>query len=98
MLKTPLFWVKRVILLKKRETTLIFFLKCRNQADMWVLWILNRTVNTGMKRRLRHLQPTIYDALDTLLNLPPGATKKQVLKAMENHIVDQVQLMGEYRR
>ena len=37
-------------------------------------------------------------ALDTLLNLSPGATKKQVLKAMETHIVDQVQLMGKYRR
>ncbi len=57
---------KRVILLKKRETTLIFFLKCRNQAGMWVLWILNRTLNTGMKRRLRHLQPTIYDVLECL--------------------------------
>jgi Raf kinase inhibitor-like YbhB/YbcL family protein len=37
-------------------------------------------------------------ALDTLLNLPPGATKKQVMKEMENHIVDQTQLMGKYRR
>jgi Raf kinase inhibitor-like YbhB/YbcL family protein len=37
-------------------------------------------------------------ALDTLLNLPSGATKKQLVKAMENHIVGQVQLMGKYRR
>jgi Raf kinase inhibitor-like YbhB/YbcL family protein len=37
-------------------------------------------------------------ALDTLLNLLPGATKKQLVKAMENHIVGQVQLMGKYRR
>jgi Raf kinase inhibitor-like YbhB/YbcL family protein len=37
-------------------------------------------------------------ALDTLLNLPPGATKKQLITAMENHIVDQAQLMGKYRR
>jgi Raf kinase inhibitor-like YbhB/YbcL family protein len=37
-------------------------------------------------------------ALDTLLNLSPGATKNQVLKAMENHVVDHVQLMGKYRR
>jgi len=37
-------------------------------------------------------------ALDTPLNLSPGATKNQVLKAMENHIIDQVQLMGKYRR
>jgi Raf kinase inhibitor-like YbhB/YbcL family protein len=37
-------------------------------------------------------------ALDTTLNLSPGATKKQVLKAMENHIIGQTQLMGKYRR
>jgi Raf kinase inhibitor-like YbhB/YbcL family protein len=37
-------------------------------------------------------------ALDTPLNLSSGATKKQVLKAMENHIIGQVQLMGKYKR
>jgi Raf kinase inhibitor-like YbhB/YbcL family protein len=37
-------------------------------------------------------------ALDTLLNLPPGATKKQLVNAMEKHIVGRVQLMGKYRR
>lgn len=37
-------------------------------------------------------------ALDITLNLSPGATKKQVLKAMENHIIGQAQLMGKYRR
>jgi Raf kinase inhibitor-like YbhB/YbcL family protein len=37
-------------------------------------------------------------ALDTTLNLPAGATKKQLLKAMENHIIDQTQLMGKYKR
>jgi Raf kinase inhibitor-like YbhB/YbcL family protein len=37
-------------------------------------------------------------ALDTQLSLSPGATKKQVLKAMENHIIGHVQLMGKYRR
>jgi hypothetical protein len=37
-------------------------------------------------------------ALDTLLNLSSGATKEQVLKAMENHIIGQAQLMGKYRR
>jgi len=36
--------------------------------------------------------------LDTTLNLSPGATKKQVLKAMENHIIGQAQVMGKYRR
>ena len=37
-------------------------------------------------------------AIDSLLNLSPGATKKQVLKAMENHIIGHVQLMGKYKR
>jgi len=37
-------------------------------------------------------------ALDTLLKLPPGATKQQVVKAMENHIIEHVQLMGKYKR
>lgn len=37
-------------------------------------------------------------ALDTKLNLPPGATRKQVVKAMNGHIVAAAQLVGEYRR
>lgn len=37
-------------------------------------------------------------ALDTLLDLKPGATKKDLLKAMEGHILAQAQLMGRYRR
>lgn len=37
-------------------------------------------------------------ALDTTLNLEPGATKDQLLKAMEGHIVAQGQLMGKYKR
>jgi Raf kinase inhibitor-like YbhB/YbcL family protein len=37
-------------------------------------------------------------ALDILLNMSPGATKNQVLKAMENHVADHVQLMGKYHR
>jgi Raf kinase inhibitor-like YbhB/YbcL family protein len=37
-------------------------------------------------------------ALDTLLNLSPGVTKKQLLNVMDNHIVGQTQLMGKYRR
>jgi len=37
-------------------------------------------------------------ALDTMLNLPPGATKQQLLKAMEGHILGQGQLMGKYKR
>ncbi len=37
-------------------------------------------------------------ALDKLLGLGPGATKGQVLKAMEGHVLDQGQLMGRYSR
>ena len=40
---------------------------------------------------------TLY-ALDTKLNLPPGATKYEVLQAMESHVLDQQQLIGKYRR
>jgi len=37
-------------------------------------------------------------ALDTTLDLEAGATKKDVLKAMQGHILAQGQLMGKYRR
>jgi len=37
-------------------------------------------------------------ALDTLLDLPAGARKAELLKAMEGHIVGQGQLMGKYKR
>jgi hypothetical protein len=37
-------------------------------------------------------------ALDSELNLKPGATKAQVLEAMEGHILAQGQLMGRYSR
>src|SRR5262249_12105772 len=37
-------------------------------------------------------------ALDSILNLDAGATKDQVLRAMEGHIVAQGQLMGKYAR
>src|SRR5205085_6956118 len=37
-------------------------------------------------------------ALDQELNLPPGATKDQLLKAMDTHILAQGQLMGRYAR
>ena len=37
-------------------------------------------------------------ALDAVLNLPAGATKSQLLKAMEGHILGQGQLMGKYKR
>ena len=37
-------------------------------------------------------------ALDTMLDLEPGASKKKVLKAMEGHILAQGELMGKYKR
>jgi Raf kinase inhibitor-like YbhB/YbcL family protein len=37
-------------------------------------------------------------ALDTMLDLRPGATKAQVLQAMKGHILAEAQLMGKYQR
>ncbi len=37
-------------------------------------------------------------ALDTSLNLEPGATKKDVLKAIQGHILGTAELMGTYRK
>jgi len=37
-------------------------------------------------------------ALDTMLNLPAGATKRELLRAMEGHILVEGQLMGRYGR
>jgi Raf kinase inhibitor-like YbhB/YbcL family protein len=37
-------------------------------------------------------------ALDTMLNLKPGATKKDVEAAMNGHVIAEGQLMGTYQR
>ncbi|MBI4079622.1 YbhB/YbcL family Raf kinase inhibitor-like protein [Candidatus Kaiserbacteria bacterium] len=37
-------------------------------------------------------------ALDTMLDLPVGASKADVLAAMEGHIIAQAELMGKYKR
>ena len=37
-------------------------------------------------------------ALDTALDLAPGASKKQLLRAMKGHILIQAELMGVYAR
>ncbi|MHC4386947.1 MAG: YbhB/YbcL family Raf kinase inhibitor-like protein [Planctomycetota bacterium] len=36
--------------------------------------------------------------LDTMLDLPAGATKPELEKAIEGHILAQGQLMGKYTR
>ena len=37
-------------------------------------------------------------ALDTVLDLEAGATKEQLLRGMEGHVLDQTDLMGKYTR
>ena len=37
-------------------------------------------------------------ALDTILNLPPSATKADVEKAMSGHIIEKAVLIGTYKR
>ncbi len=37
-------------------------------------------------------------ALDTLLDLNPGATKAQLLQAMQGHVLAEAQLVGKYKR
>lgn len=37
-------------------------------------------------------------ALDTLLNLPSGCTKAQLLNAMKGHLLSEAQLIGKYKR
>lgn len=37
-------------------------------------------------------------ALDTMIGLAPGATKKDLEKAMQGHIIAEAQLMGRYKR
>jgi len=37
-------------------------------------------------------------ALDTMLHLAPGASKKEVLTAIEGHVLESAELMGRYAR
>jgi hypothetical protein len=37
-------------------------------------------------------------ALDGMLDLGEGASKQEVERAMEGHVIDQVELVGKYRR
>jgi Raf kinase inhibitor-like YbhB/YbcL family protein len=47
--------------------------------------------------QMHHYLFVLY-ALDTLLDLPQGATAAQMLKAAKGHILGQTQLIGTYRR
>jgi Raf kinase inhibitor-like YbhB/YbcL family protein len=46
----------------------------------------------------RHRYFFILYALDDVLNLPGGATRKQVAAAMQGHVVAKAQTMGTYQR
>ncbi len=37
-------------------------------------------------------------ALDTMLNLEPGLAKKELLKKMEGHILEEAQIIGKFKR
>ena len=37
-------------------------------------------------------------ALDTMPDLKPGLTKKDLLKAMDGHVIAEAQMMGTYQR
>lgn len=44
----------------------------------------------------RHTYVFKLYALDTILNLPQGSTKSELLKAMENHIIEEATLTGTF--
>jgi len=46
---------------------------------------------------VHHYHFKLY-ALDTVLSLPPRATKKQLLEAMKGHILAEAELIGTYER
>lgn len=46
----------------------------------------------------RHTYRFIVYALDAELNLKPGATRQEVLKAMEEHVLSKIELDGKYGR
>lgn len=45
-----------------------------------------------------HRYVFVLRALDTKLDLPPGASKKQVEKAMKGHVLASGELVGKYQR
>jgi Raf kinase inhibitor-like YbhB/YbcL family protein len=51
----------------------------------------------GTANGTHHYHFTLY-ALDTMLDLPAGITKEQLLSAMHGHILEQTTLIGTYQR
>ena len=37
-------------------------------------------------------------ALDCYIDLPPGATREEILKAIEGHVIGEAELLGYYKR
>ncbi len=46
---------------------------------------------------IHHYHFTLY-ALDAMLKIKPGATKQELLKAMEGHILGKAEIVGTYER
>lgn len=46
---------------------------------------------------IHHYHFTLY-ALDTMLDVPAGETKEDILSAMQGHILEQTTLIGTYQR
>lgn len=63
-------------------------------------------VNTGNRRDYQGPCPPDREhryffkvfALDAMLDLPPEATKEELLEAMRGHVIGQAELMGRYQR
>lgn len=45
-----------------------------------------------------HAYIFVLYALDTMLDLPEGSNKEQLLQAMEGHIIEKTELVGRYER
>ena len=78
--------------LQKKETIEMFDL-----ADKLTI-TLKKAERIFRRNYEEHKDNTALRALDTVLNLEPGLDKKQLLKAIEGHIMDQAELMGRYKR
>ena len=69
-------------------------------------WTINGTKGKGTRGKLEYSGPKPPDrehryffriyALDTMMNLPEGSTKDQLLAAIERHVLAQSELMGRF--